>query len=367
MKKYFIGTFLLTLLVLSTTVLAQTNNTEPANCFDYYTFGSVYASLQTHNFNNTSGTKINFFGEIKNENNYPIVDGKLFVKIMRKNEGYAKNHGQDEIDSFVVKEGISIPANSSVPIDFDWKIPAYAISGQYQLSTYFLIDNSFNMSGLTFTSDVKGEGVYFDVIGEQKGSVYFDRTNMELDQGSYLPISFTPSVSSTSTISISIDLKNDTNQTQRVPVNLELYEWDSQAGKNLLKKDETVYIIDANKSITIPYEVTDTNHSVYYLLAKAQYRDAKSEVAVRFSRIGVNEPRINFSTITEYPISKGKENLLVTCVHNTNDNDIEYGKVITTILDHEGNQIHQSQYEGKITSAIQGMVSKFKPKADYKI
>jgi hypothetical protein len=364
MKKVL--TLTLMLLVFVPSVLRAQTNTEPISCFDYYKFGSVYASLETRNYTNVSGTKINFFGEIKNDNAYPIVDGKLFVKIMRSNDSYDKTGGQDEVDSFAVKEGISIPANSSIPVSFDWNIPGYAISGEYQASTYFLVDDSFNMSGLSFTTDIVGGVAKFSVVGEQKSDVYFDRTQITINDNPYYTVAFTPSVRSTSTANISLTLTNDTNKMQEVPVTLSLYEWDSQAQKNLLKTEDTSYIIAANSSKKISYEITDTKHSVYFLVAKATYKDAKSEVSVRFGRQGKQEPRINFSTFANYPFEKGKENSLITCVHNTNQNDAEYGKVVTTVYDHNGNQIHTSLYEGKITGAIQGMISKFTPSAAYK-
>ena len=75
---------------------------------------------------------------------------------MRQNDTYDKTGGQDEVDSYVVKENISLKAKGSIPVSFDWDIPTYALSGEYQVSTYFLVDNSFNMSGLSFTTDIVG-------------------------------------------------------------------------------------------------------------------------------------------------------------------------------------------------------------------
>jgi len=82
---------------------------------------------------------------------------------MRQNDAYDNTGGQDEVDSYVVKENISIKANSSTPITFDWQIPAYALSGEYQASTYFIVDDSFNMSGLSFTTDIVGGVAKFAV------------------------------------------------------------------------------------------------------------------------------------------------------------------------------------------------------------
>jgi len=161
-------------------------------------------------------------------------------------------------------------------------------------------------------------------------------------------------------------LTNTTKETQRVPVTLDLYTWDAQNQKNLLKQDTQTFLINPNSSLEIPYTVTDTAHSVYFLQAKAQYQDTKSEISVRFSRKNKQEPRINFTTLTTYPLEKGKENNLLTCAHNTNTINADYGKVITTIYNYKGKQIHQSQYEAKITGAIQGMNSKFTPQEDHK-
>jgi len=44
-----------------TEVQYPNSTTQPVNCFDYYKFGSVYAALETKNYTNISGTKINFF------------------------------------------------------------------------------------------------------------------------------------------------------------------------------------------------------------------------------------------------------------------------------------------------------------------
>lgn len=347
-------------------LFAQTDATEQVNCFDYYKFGSVHTSLEVKNKINVSGTKVDFVGEIKNDNPYPIVDGKVFVKIMRKNGDYSRTSGQDEVDSFVVKSGVSIKASSSIPLSFSWDIPAYAVSGDYQVSTFFLIGDSFNMSGLSFTTDIVGGAAKFKVIGEQKSKVYFDRTKMTMNGKDYYTVAFTPTVGANEMVNISLTLTNTTDAIQRVPVSFELYKWDAQSSKNLLKTEEIIYLIKPKTSINVPYTINDISHSVYYLLAKASYMDTKSEVAVRFERKDKQEPRINFTSFVNYPLEKGGKNKIVTCVHNTNSVDAEFGNVITTVYDNKGGILHQSQYEGKVSSRIQGLMSNFTPDYIYK-
>lgn len=125
------------------------------------------------------------------------------------------------------------------------------MTGEYQISTFFLIDNSFNMSGLPFTTDIVGGVVKFAVVGEQKENLIFDRNNITLNGVPYYTVAFPPVLSSTSTGEIIFTLSNSTHQTQHVPVTIELYEWDAQAPNNLLRKEDRTYLIDANGSIEI--------------------------------------------------------------------------------------------------------------------
>jgi len=159
---------------------------------------------------------------------------------------------------------------------------------------------------------------------------------------------------------------NDTSKIQRIPVSLELYKFDPEDKQNLLMADEKIYLIHPKSSIKIPYQVTDTNHSQYYLFAKAKYEDENTEVGVHFLRAGKEDPRIVFSTLTTYPVVKGQENNLIACVRSGSEKDMDYGKVVTTLYDHDGNPVQTNQYEGKITRGMQGFRSKLVPSASFK-
>lgn len=87
-------------------------------CFDYYHFQSVQTNLTTQEFNFKPGETINFSGPITNQNDYPIVNGSLYVKIFRDRGTMKDNNGSDVVDQFVAVDNISIPAKGETNVSF---------------------------------------------------------------------------------------------------------------------------------------------------------------------------------------------------------------------------------------------------------
>jgi hypothetical protein len=61
------------------------NTSLGVNCFDYYSFPSISFSFQPDKLTYKAGETVKFSGTLKNENNYPIVDGTVFAQVFRKN------------------------------------------------------------------------------------------------------------------------------------------------------------------------------------------------------------------------------------------------------------------------------------------
>jgi len=81
-------------------------------------------------------------------------------------------------------------------------------------------------------------------------------------------------------------------------------------------------------------------------------------------REGINAPRINFPSITYYPLKAGESNTLFSCFHNTSDETAKNGKLIMSVKDDNGKIIHTATYTGDITGAMMATKSDFVPKED---
>ena len=365
-KKYFIR-FSFSLLTFSfllnpLPLLAQTNNI--VNCFDYYRFGSISADLQAGITQTVSGVPVTFKGDIVNNNNYPVVDGTLYAKIFRVPGGGKDVNGPYVVDQFVVKDDIDLPANGKMPVTYTWKVPSYAISGEYKIATFFITSNKFNLLGLSFTNDIIGNSYSFKVNAEQNVNVELDKNTVTVNKGEYHFAAFPPRISKDEPGIVKANIINTTKADQVSTITYNLYSWDAQNEANLINSKSEVVSVKAGKTQEISYTVTDTKHSVYLLEITSTYRDTKSILNIRFVRQGINEPRINFPSVTSYPLKAGESNTLFSCFHNTADETVKDGKLVMSVKDDKGNIIHTATYAGDITGAMMGTKSDFIPKKD---
>lgn len=338
--------------------------TDTVNCFDYYKFGSVQVPVTSEITSTVSGTVMSFTGSIKNDNQYPVVGGKVVVKIFRK-QAQMNANGPYVVDQFTAKENINIAASSSQKIDFTWKVPAYAKSGDYQVATFFTSADKFNLLGLTFTDDVIGNRFDFKVVGEQQKLVEFDKNSVKINSEPYYFAAFSPTVETTADGVVSADLLNETNESQTVKVTWKTYWWDAQDKQNLLSTKTEMWTLSKGEKKNLSYKVTDKTHSVYLVMAEVEYKDTKSIMGVRFSRNGIDIPRINFPAITSFPLTKGTPTTLFSCLHNTNNGSVKDGSLTLKLEDKDGNVFREYKYDGTITSAMMAVKDDFTPSKNY--
>jgi len=337
---------------------------DRVSCFDYYRFGSVQAILTSSVENVVSGTRIEFSGELVNENPYPIVDGSLYVKIFKSRDEDDGN-GPDVVDQFFAVSDVSIPANGRVPVSFAWMVPGYAQSGEYELASFFVTSRKFNLLGLPFTDDVVGNTVPFIVAGEHTTGVLFDKSSASINNEPYSFIAFPPLVSKDEPITISARIVNTTGQTQNASLVWTVYYWDSLLRRNAVQEESANVSVPPGGSTPVSITVSDTTYPVYLAVGTLSWKDTKSIIAPRFVREGISRPRINFPSITSFPLMRGEENQVFSCLHNTSNEVATDGRLDLTLLDMDGNLIHNYTYRGDITGAMMGVANLFVPKKTY--
>lgn len=341
----------------------------PANtvsCFDYYSFGSVQANLTTSVASAVSGTPIVFTGTLENNNPYPIVDGALYVKVFKSRGSSNDGNGPDVVDQFLVKGDIVIPANGSVPVTFQWRVPAYAQSGDYQLATFFTASRKFNLLGLTFTDDVVGNTVPFRVVGEQTGSVRFDKAGVTINAEPYLFAAFPPRIDASAPAVVNATIRNTTGSSQTATVSWVVYQWDAQLRENAVQEETRQVTVPAGGSAPISITVRDTKYPVYLVVGTLKWQDAQSVIGARFVRDGIDRTRINFPGVMSFPLMAGQETTLFSCLHNSGSASlVPDGRLVLTLSDSLGNLIHEYTYEGGVTGAMMGVAEAFTPRKSY--
>ncbi|MHB0865891.1 MAG: hypothetical protein ACYC1Y_03265 [Minisyncoccota bacterium] len=299
-----------------------------SSCFDYYRFGSVQASVSPSLSSVAQGSAIAFTGTVNNQNNYPIVDATVYVKIFHDRTGNIKNvNGPDVVDWFPAVAHVTLKANESKPISFTWQVPYDADPGSYKAAMYVDSSDRFELSGLVFTDDVTGSMEPFSVVGNTSGDTHFDKAGVMVNDTPFYFAAYPPTIASTTkTVTVSARVMNTSGTPYAGTLSWKLYYWDQLQSSHLIKESSAALNLNAHSTTTLSYAITDTSHAVYYLVGTltSSASGAKSVIGVRFVRGGVPEPRVNAMGVSAYPLA-GSSTAFV-CVHSTS-NDIATGRV----------------------------------------
>ena len=293
---------------------------ELVSCFDYYRFGSTPVMIASDLKNVSQGATIAFEGSLKNENAYPLTDVAVYAKVFHKrNPGVKDSFGPDIADWFLVEDNISLGAGESHPLTTSWNVPRDAVPGEYQIVTFVLSHDRFNMSGLSFTNDIIGGNYAFKVLGTGSGNTHFDVTATRVGDQTLRAAAYAPRMTFTDgAVPIAVHLTNPSSTRFDGKVVWKLYAWDTNLEANLLESREEAVTIGPNNSLTLPYSVSEEGHSVYNLIGELIPNDAsqsKSFVAIRFVTDQAATPRINFVGVSEFPVVEGTT--AFACIHST--------------------------------------------------
>lgn len=342
---------------------------SPLECFDYYVFGSVSADVARPTGAVSQGTVVPFEGELHNANTYPLVDGTLYVKIFKQDDAvFAQGDGNIIVDQFVVERDVIIPASGSVPVSYEWTVPANAEAGEYYVAHFFATNDRYNLMGLSFTDDVVGDTVPFTVISEEgvESVVHLSKPDTTINGQDHHFAAFPLRFDATESVTISSVVVNPTSVEKTVPVQWTQYAWDGLQEENVRNSRVELVTLAPNESREISYDVTPQRESVVYVTASTQDGASKSVLNVRYVKEGITETRINFPGVTAFPLTADRTETLFACAHAVNELTAENNVLTLTLTDQRtGDTIHQYRYSGAISGMMGGYGETFTPERNY--
>lgn len=335
------------------------------SCFDYYTFGSVQVVVSPYFPSVNTTDPVTFAGTIINDNPYPIVDGQVWMKVFRRadqTDSETKENGYPLVDFVLIEDHIVLGAKESLPTEFTWTVPQYAQSGAYTAAFFFTTAHRYNLLGLSFTDDVTGNTTDFTVTNPTDFiPVSFDKHSVRLNNTDVSfalpPRHFLPQEE----VFAYATLVNDASETRAVTLTWTTYQWDGIL--EVFKRDthtETT-TIDPKSTKEVSYPVPTLTTAVTYVLAEVKDGDSTSLLNIRFVRDDIPETRINFPSVTTYPLKAGEEMSLFSCVHATNFPLVPDNTLTLTLKDKTGAVLHTYTYTGGITGAMMGIADTYTP------
>lgn len=368
--KYLKYTLVLGLLFPSLIVSAQ-ELPNTVSCFDYYHFGSVQVSLGNANPIVHPNDSVLFTGVIKNNNSYPVVDIAVYAKIFRKqdNEDFRHINGDYLVDQFYVVKNVSIDANKSNNLKFNWSAPSSMVSGDYNIAFYIVSADRFNLGGLSFTDDIVGTREFFTVENVERAipPVEWDKNAIQLNNKKYSFAKPIPKIAKNDIATISGPIINPTNQTQKVMVTWTTYNWDGLRNENRIGISSMEIILKPEERRIISYEVPSPVGPVTYVIGNVSAYGGHSIIDVRFAHKDYTQARINFPAVTKFPLEKGDRLDMFSCFSSASPDTIKNGVLQLSLLDEKGVLLESAEYQGDITGNMMGFKkSIISPKKLYK-
>jgi hypothetical protein len=355
--------------------LTDSSQTDPqvdtlentVNCFDYYRFGSVQVDLSATLEQTVPGVPLTFSGQLKNENPYPVVNGSVYVKIFKVGEdNFEHRNGYPLVAFFEAGKDLQLSASSTKQFTFDWQVPQSLAGGDYEAAFFFVTDHRFNLLGLTFTDDVTGNKASFHVTTENEDQVVFDKHAVTLNDDSYSFAAFPPHFNLDTPVVLTAPIINPSKHTKTVTLTWQLYNWDGLRSDFLLDTKIETVTLKAGETKPVSYATIKQIGTVTYIIATLTDGDATSILNPRFARDNIEEVRLNFPSLTKFPINKGEENTLFSCVHSTNLPLVHGNELTMSLTDtNSGETIHAYTYQGGVTGAMMGVAEKFIPQDSY--
>lgn len=371
-------------LLQSQTVPAQQGSQESAptgeltSCFDYYRFGSVPVELSAETVRVAQGADLKIQGKVTNQNDYRVDDITVYGKIYYKKNFEKSSFGPDIIQMFPLAENISLEAGEEKTFTYVYHIPAALKPGNYQVAAFVVSHDRFNMAGLSFTSDVVGSLLNFSVVGEDRGSVYFDNTKTVLNNIPFHSAIFPPrSAVPIGGLPLSGIIVNTTPLAVSGKVHWKVYSWDSMNAQNLIEEADTPVMINPSSQTSIAYNVQDKSHTVYYVIGELILDGSSAPVSslqVRYVHTGpeaLSLPRLGFLGVTGYPAEKEKTKAFV-CIHSTGASNVKTAKVVLTVkslpqassglgkfLSGEAKEMMRREYTGVIPGRMSALALPF--------
>jgi hypothetical protein len=325
-------------LVPAPTTGKPVEETSLQSCFDYYRFGSVPVVLSTETVRLAQGSDLRITGKVINQNDYSVDDITVYGKVYYKKNFDKSSYGPDIIEMMPLVEDISLMPGEEKTFTYTWPIPSKLEPGNYQIASFVVSHDRFNMAGLSFTSDVVGNLLNFSVVGENLGSVRFDNTKTILNDVPFHGAIFPPkSDSPVDGVPLTATITNTSARAVSGKVNWKVYSWDNMRSENLISESSTPFTLGATSSSTVNLRITDSAHSVYYVVGELIPDGAKTSTSilqVRYVQTGDEAPtlpRIGFLGVTNYPAEKDKTKAFV-CVHSSGARAVKGGKVVLSVV-----------------------------------
>ncbi len=321
----------------------------PISCFNspYYKYGSVQAKVNQKLATVEAGNDLPFGGVIINNNQHPISEALLYVKIVEAKKGpWVQRNGYNVVDQFVAVRDLPIAASSSKQITFTWKTPKGLAPGEYRALYYVSLKEDKDISGLNFSDDITANQTSFKVTSKQvdNAPVFFVKDKVTLNgmanEFARPQLEFLAGTP----VTLKATLKNPSKKETKVIVTYKYTDWGPLFGTPEVTRES--FVIPAGKTQEITKTFYSKGYVAPFILVSAydETTGVKSELNIRYSddKKGV---RAHYLGVMKFPLKEDEQTEVYTCFHALNETGYGNGQVKVELrgYDRSGREIFSKE------------------------
>lgn len=285
MKKIIGAVF--ALLILSTSVGAQTSKLEPAQCSQYFDQSQFEVDIWADFVTYEAGDPVLFEGSIKNNSNYSFKNATLLARISKTID---ENGNSIILDEFTLLDKITLDSKKEIEIDASYVIPLNYRSGDYSVTFFLLESEQYDIAGVSYTNDISAKTINFEVKGTQEGYVYLDSSDIKVNEALFDTREYYSVLDTQTPISITVPIVNSSEESKFVNLKYIVYKNDFVSEKNKIEEASEEIELSPGDSFKKTIVVDGAGHGSYFVVFETnvanefdpEIKTENSQVQIRF-------------------------------------------------------------------------------------
>lgn len=310
-------------------------------CTEEYKPNSVLVEAKPTNEKLTAGAALHFTGKVENTNTFPITNGQVSVKIYQvtKSDNDQKNTRTNLVDSLIAVDNVTLPALATKPIEFNWQSLPTLAAGDYEVVFFFTTNQRFEHFGSPTIEGQDGSRANFTVEGGANQAVFFNRSSINLNNKKYEFGGELPIFEREEIVYVQAELVNPSLEEKTVEINWKTSNWGKVTPEGVPITDKQYVTLKPGAKYQVSYMPFHLGGAVTLVEGELKDGDSKSILQVQFTRANVEDARIIFPAIKDYPLRLNKEVEVFACVEAVGPTLVPDATLDLKVSDRKGNEL----------------------------
>lgn len=329
---------------------------EVSLCSDFFNQNNIAMSVASETDTLIQGTENEFVVSVENKNTFSLLDGDIYIRIVRNIEDGSEKDSQ-VVEQRFVGESFSLNPGEKKRKTFLWNVPLGSVSGEYTIFAYYILDKRFPVFGDISTVTDVGTYKRFTIRGDTQEEIAIG-SDIRINGEAY-DSNIYETVIEENDVDFSLPLENYTDRMQEISVTWRAYKEYIPVKEGERASFQEMISLNPNKNQEIDWSLEGVQGRSL-IVVKIESATSRFFFNIRVVKSGSENAKISFPpTAIITPTALEGENQLFTCVDTSiggREKDIH---LIVSIFDDEEKEIYSNKHSGLAKDFHYGLLDSY--------